>query len=312
MKLNHSKSILAYLVVVPLLAFMAGCDSGPASLAAADRPIPAQLPPAEREAFRRLPLEGAHNFRDLGGYKTQDGRVTKWGLVYRSDELSGLTRADQQYLGRLDLKTVVDFRSDMERVKDPDQIGTATSAREITMPITVTGADVSGISDRIKSGELTEAESFQFMVDANREFVETYTPLYRQWIHTLLDPNTLPTVFHCTAGKDRTGFGAAILLRALGVDQATVMSDYLASNGYNEQAVERMFLLIRLSSFFQTDTSSLKPLFSVNPEYLETAFSTINRKYGSFENYLRSALQLTIDQQQQLIDLLTTTESRRS
>ena len=88
-------------------------------LSADERPIPAQLPPEERLALRKLPFEQAHNFRDLGGYLSGDGRYTRWGKIYRTDKLSSLSEQDQRYLQRLGVKRIVDFRSDEERNTAP-------------------------------------------------------------------------------------------------------------------------------------------------------------------------------------------------
>ena len=105
------RGIAAFALLLPLLACGGGAPPD-------QRSIPAELPASAREAARRLPLDGAHNFRDLGGYATSDGRTLRWGVLYRSDALADLSDDDLAYLGRLGLRRVVDFRSPLERERD--------------------------------------------------------------------------------------------------------------------------------------------------------------------------------------------------
>jgi protein-tyrosine phosphatase len=112
-------------------------------------------------------------------------------------------------------------------------------------------------------------------------------------------------MFHCTAGKDRTGFGAAIIMLALGVPKETIMEDYLATNIYTHDRIERTLLIVKVASFFQTDTEALRPILGVEAVFLEEAFNAIEDHYGSTDNYLKLGLGLDEDKLQQLRDLLT-------
>jgi protein-tyrosine phosphatase len=295
----------ASLVTLILLFSLLGCSRGPESLSANERPIPSQLPSNERESLRKLPFKGAHNFRDLGGYKTTDGRQIKWGLLYRSDKLSELTSTDEQYMERLSLKRIVDFRSVAEREAQPDRIAPDSSIRIEQLPVNVSGVNPDLIKNKIESGDVSQQEMSKLLIDANREFVEKYTPLYREWIQSLLDKDAVPMVFHCTAGKDRTGFAAALVLLALGVPKDTVMSDYLATNTFTGEHVEKTLLVIKLASFFQTDVEAIRPLFGVEAEFLQEAFNAIDEHYGSTENYLQNGLGLDKEKLSQLKNLLT-------
>ncbi|WP_317933508.1 tyrosine-protein phosphatase [Halioxenophilus sp. WMMB6] len=290
------KRLLPALLAIALI----GCDSGPEELAPDQRRIPSELPAETRADFRKLPLQGAENFRDVGGYATADGGRVKWGVIYRSDALSELTSDDQRYLQRLQLKSVVDFRSPEEVADAPDQLGDKLAPLWRPMPITVREANTKLISESLRSGNATREQMQQFLITANENFVTDFTPLYSDWLHSLLNDNNLPTVFHCTAGKDRTGFAAAILLRTLGVDAETVMQDYLATNLYNQEYVEKKLTMIKFASFFQIDTEVLRPIFKVEAPYLQAAFATIDEQYDSFDNYLREGLKITPEEQQQL------------
>ena len=125
--------ILKYLIAIVVLVGVIFFISGEKEIASLERPIPANLSENLREDTRKLPFTGAHNFRDLGGYKTSDGKTVKWGKVYRSDNLHSLTDEDVKYMERLNIKSVVDFRSDEEREDEPDRL--TPNMTQILLPI---------------------------------------------------------------------------------------------------------------------------------------------------------------------------------
>lgn len=288
-----------------VLVFLAGCEQQLSDLPPDQRPIPAEQEMEQRASLRRLPVEGANNFRDLGGYPVAGGRITQWGLVYRSDALSDLTTDDQRYLQRLGLNRIVDLRSEQEQMDEPDRLSPELSAKYVAMPVPVSEADTQILMDKISEGNLTAVDSHNFLIKANRLLVDDYTELYSRWLHSLLDANNLPLVFHCTEGKDRTGFGAALLLLTLGADKELVMQDYLASNQYLEASVDRRLTMMRVLSLFQMDTSAIRPVFTVSAEFIQSAFNRIDERYGSFDRYLREGLDIDETEQAQLIAMLT-------
>lgn len=297
--------VLLQLLFCSVLVAVSSCSQGPADLPAGERPIPALLEPSERVDFRKLPLQGANNFRDLGGYPAAGDRVTRWGLVYRSDKLSDLTDQDIGYLQRLGLHRIVDLRSQAEKDSDPDQLGASLQQVYVPMPIEVSEAQIRELEEKIKSGDLSAEQSRQFLRDANRAFVDDYTPLYSEWLHSLLKTGNLPIVFHCTEGKDRTGFAAAILLLAVGVDEQLVFDDYLASNQYLADSTDSKLRWVKIMSLFQVDTEAIRPVFNVERSYLQSAFQRISERYGSFQAYLREGLGIDAEEQQQLTLLIT-------
>ena len=259
-----------------------------------DRPIPADLPSQEREALRRLPVEGAENFRDIGGYKTPDGHSVKWGKLYRSGQLHDLSRGDREYLLLLGIRSVADFRGPSEVEKEPDNL--PEGIKYLSYPVDVAGSDLrEKVISLIKGDAVMDVNGY--MIDVNRRFAEDYPETFGKWIKDLANnPDLQPQVFHCTAGKDRTGFAAAILLRILGVPEETVMADYLKSNGYNADYIEKTIKKIRILSFFKNDGEVIRPLLSVDHQYLQTAFDAIDGKWGSFDNYVRRGLNLSDDE----------------
>ena len=253
-----------------------------------DRPIHKTDNTFQNEDYRLLPMDGAHNTRELGGYKTTDGKSVKWGMLYRSDKLSDISDTDQAYLQDLGIKKIIDFRSKEEKEEDPDIIPKGIDY--IEMPISVDGAMRSKIEAVLK-GE-TNKDVKSFLIDANKEFVSNYTDVYEDFLRNLIDDDG-PALFHCTAGKDRAGFAAAITLIALGVSKEDVINDYMKTNQFTKDRIEEIIGQIKLMTLYQTDAEILRPLLGVEREYIETAFQTAEEKYGSLENFIREGLNIS-------------------
>jgi len=277
----------AALVLLAAVAAL-GCERGVAPQA---RDIPSALPESARDAARRLPLDGAHNARDLGGYATADGRRVRWGVAYRSDALGSLSDEDVTYVARLGLHEVVDFRSDAEREREPDRLPQA-APRVVLRPIVGEALDPAVLRERLLSGQARAAEMSEMLVAGNRAFVTDFATVYGGFLRDLADSENLPVLFHCTAGKDRTGFAAAALLLALGVPRDMVMEDYLLTNGFSQAATDHLLTVLRVASFFRTNPDDARPLFEARREYLQAAFDAIDSRYGSDEAYLRDGLGL--------------------
>jgi len=253
-----------------------------------DRPLHKNNNSFQNEEHRLLPMDGSHNTRELGGYKTTEGKSVKWGMLFRSDKLSDISETDQKYLQALGIEKIVDFRSEEEKTEDPDVIPAGISYVE--MPISVDGAMRSKIEAVLKGETDKEVESF--LIDANREFVTNYTGVYENFLRGLIDEDA-PTLFHCTAGKDRAGFAAAITLIALGVSKADVINDYMKTNAFTQERIEEILGQIKLMSLYQADVEILRPLLGVEQIYIETAFKAAEEKYGSLENFIRVGLNIS-------------------
>ncbi|GAB3381088.1 tyrosine-protein phosphatase [Spongiibacter taiwanensis] len=256
------------------------------------RPIPAQMPPQQRLELRKLPFNKAHNFRDLGGYLTEDGRSLKWGKLYRSDKLSRLTDDDQRFLERLGIRKVVDFRSDEERQESPHSLLDQTQIIVRPMPVSVDAAQVEQISRHLMQQDATPEEMARYLIEANREMVERFTGVFRDWLGMLMEDEHYPMVFHCTAGKDRTGFAAAMIMTALGVSRSTVMEDYLATNHFTQNRIEQAVRYLGEHSMNQVNADVVRTLFGVQARFLEEAFIAIEEHYETVDNYLEIGLGL--------------------
>ncbi|MEV7617472.1 tyrosine-protein phosphatase [Streptomyces sp. NPDC089799] len=231
-----------------------------------------------RLADRLVKLSGTANFRDAGGYRTANGQWVKMGEVYRSDALNKLTADDLAKLQRLRIKTVFDLRMADERTKDPDRV--PAGARHVV-------ADVFAGSGSFQTMPRTPDEAVRAMVDAEKAMVsgEGGKKAYTQVFEGVRADDARSVLFHCTAGKDRTGWSNAALLTALGVPQETVMADYLASNDYRKAANDAI-----LGHLPPQQAAVYKPMLDVRPEYLNSGFDEVNAKFGSFDGYLKDGL----------------------
>lgn len=255
--------------------------------------VPVELPAAERPDHRLLNFEGIANFRDLGGYPAADGRRVKWGVLYRSGTLAHASDADIQRLARLDLTALIDFRSAPEKVEEPNRLPQPTPFDVVEIPTLDTGnqALVGQIMARIDSGDFDDFDADGTMRAANRQFATGFTPQFRRFIRTVLQADGAPIVWHCTAGKDRTGYAAAILLRMLGVADAVIMRDYLASNGPARESRETQLLMLRLFKGQET-ADNVAVLMGVRAAWLQAGLDEIERHWGSFDAYVRDGLGL--------------------
>jgi protein-tyrosine phosphatase len=225
-------------------------------------------------ADRSLGLPDATNFRDVGGYRTSDGHWVRMGIAYRSNKLSALSVAEQQVLVDQHVTLDVDLRNGKERSDDPDRIPAATTYRVADVEdlshgidfhdgavLTLLTALALGLLEG--TGNMGQRIAYPFLVDfggADRA--------YRTLLTGIAD-NPQATVFHCSSGKDRTGWGAAVLLTLLGVPRATVEADYLASNDYLGRAD------------------------AVELSWLRAAFDEVDALYGTFDDYLHDGLGLS-------------------
>jgi protein-tyrosine phosphatase len=241
---------------------------------------------------RHVALEGAQNFRDIGGYATEDGRHVRWGLFYRADSLGDLTDADLDRVHALGIKLVCDFRSAEEKAEAPDRLPAADPPELVDLPILDASFSPSAFREKITSGQLGDMDLRQMLIEGNRLFATRYAPVYAAMLERLTDRASLPAVVHCTAGKDRTGFAAAVVLRTLGVPEPTVYEDFLLTNHYTAHEIERTLWIIRFASLFRTDPEQVRPVLGVERAYLEAAFEAIRQQHGSFETYRREALGL--------------------
>lgn len=235
-------------------------------------------------ADRVLPLEGALNFRDMGGYVTEDGRRVKWGSLFRSADLSRLSQSDLPYLRELGIQWICDLRTAAEVALSPSpQIGSERNENLSFMP-TANPDLMAAMTDITVS----------MLVDMNRHMVSN-TAITASILQKLIEGGGAPALFHCAAGKDRTGFVSAVILQAVGVPRSTVLNDYALTNMFADRFKEQMQ---GASQAHAPMISRLSPevaqaLMEARPAYLQASFDEIDARYGGFEPYWEQGLGLT-------------------
>lgn len=252
---------------------------------------------------RSLGLRGAVNARDLGGYRTADGRSVRAGVALRSDGLNHVTAEDLGPLGALGLRGVVDLRSSEEvREAGPDRLPDSVTLHHL--PLLAVDFDIHGTlrsaladrSARKQRALLGGGRAAVMMTGLYRWFVtdaqarERFAALLR----LLAAPDGVPLLFHCSAGKDRTGWAAAVVLTALGVDRETVLADYLLTNERSAPVVTRV-----LDDFgsrgLMREPDLLLPVFRADRAYLDAAFAEVEASWSGFDAFWREGLGLDDD-----------------
>jgi len=243
---------------------------------------------------RAVALEGASNVRDLGGWPTAGGGTVAFGRVFRAAALTRLTDADRVSLADIGLRTVCDFRGERERERAPSRLHGLGWLRIYSFPIEPTiGASLSDIP---ATREATGQDVLDLMHRAYLSYAFDWAHCYRATFDLILEgAERLPLLFHCSAGKDRTGFGAALLLSAVGVGWEFVMADYLASNRLWRSDPE---LAARLRPVVADK------LLRAHGELLEGAFDAVRREFGSVDRYLQAMLDMDVPRRERLRALL--------
>ena len=254
-----------------------------------------------------LGIASIPNLRDLGGYQNADGKTVADGLVYRSNQLSGISPDDMEKLAALGLKNAYDLRTAVEREKRPEELppgvnyvvldvladspqaGPAQLEKLMEDPKTA-NAELGG--GKVEEGFKASYREFVSLPSAQREF--------RNLFLAFADKEQVPALFHCTTGKDRTGWAAASFLTLLGVPKDAVYEDYLRSNDYILPAYQKA-----IDAFVEGggDAEIPKAILGVKKEYLDAAFDEMETKYGSIDKYFSEALGIDAGQQQALRDL---------
>jgi protein-tyrosine phosphatase len=224
---------------------------------------------------RHVPLEGASNFRDLGGYPTHDGRMVRWRQIFRSNHLGHLTASDIVVVRRLGVRCAFDFRGQHERV------AAVCAVPDITVhSLPIEPTVVAALRARLSTGHLGATDALAIMQESYRNYVRHNTHSFRTLFAHLLQDRA-PLVIHCTAGKDRTGFACALLLHALGVPEDVISEDYLLTNRF-----------YRRDPAAGTDLPEdvREAIGSVHASYLTAGFDAVRADFGDLETYFEDGL----------------------
>ncbi|MCH9674103.1 MAG: tyrosine-protein phosphatase [Gammaproteobacteria bacterium] len=238
--------------------------------------------------LKHIPMDGPTNFRDLGGYRTNDGRRLKYGRVFRADALSKMTARDNAKLVELGVRAIFDLRYTAEREREATAIDAGSN-----VAIHAVGLAVRPDPSFLDSFEVdvTDRESARtHLLTSYAQYPHLYTDAVARVVSFILEYEG-QAVFHCTAGKDRTGFVAAMLLSALDVPRETIYEDYLHTNNFWDSSD-------RVPDHVPWEV--IEPLYTAHREYLATTFDEIDMHFGSVENYLEKEIKLSASDRRRL------------
>ena len=258
-------------------------------------------------------LTGVGNARELGGYKAEDGRTIRHGLLLRTAKLSGATEEDiQRLISEYHLAVVVDFRGndEIENNPDPDISG----ARNLNLQIIDKEDDplpeeMAAEIDALmaQNGEISKLDMIRMAIKYGTFSDQMYVDFlssdkgkagYCQLFDELLDlPDGQAILFHCTEGKDRTGCAAMLILYALGVDEDTIMEDFLLTNVYNAALIEEDRRMLEAEGISEEEMETYLPMMDqVNPAFMSAAIAWMTESFGSPLGYIIQELGVTKDE----------------
>lgn len=233
---------------------------------------------------RLIPLEGGVNFRDMGGYAAQDGRTVKWRHLYRSGTMTRLTPADHDHLTKRGIRTVIDFRSGSEQAEDPNHWALASGDIYWSRD----HEEVFGnMHEMAAKGLATVEDALQVMEGGFRHLPIQQAEAYGEMLRRLV-AGAVPAVIHCTAGKDRTGGGAALILAALGVPRESIIADFFMT----ERAVDLQKALVHRKpnpkyAHYARLPGDVRAAFGgAKPRFIAAFLDSIDAQCGSMNNYL--------------------------
>jgi protein-tyrosine phosphatase len=243
-----------------------------------------------------LRLSHAPNTRDLGGHLTGDGRRVRRNLLFRADSLHQLSETDLETVARLKLACVIDLRSPTEIARSGADKLPVPGPRLVELPIVDLDLFAVLVDALSRGGDLEflreeapDGGAPAMMAELYRRFVngEALRSAFAQAVRLVAAPENLPLLFHCTVGKDRTGWLAAVILSALDVSRDVIMADYLRTNEFSRDFVD---LVLSLLDGRVSDPRVVMPMLEARPAYLEAAFAEADRRYGGMAGYLREGL----------------------
>lgn len=252
-------------------------------------------------------MKSIHNFRDFGGYPTQNGLAIKKGLLYRSGNLARASAEELQILISLGIKTICDLRTQREHSREPDRLPPHCGIRSVHIPIKARQHNESGYVSQLLSllfGRARGLDYDEVLQEIYREYVINFRREFSEMLRLLTDSNNLPILIHCTAGKDRTGFACSLIQRILGMPTEAVMQDYLLSNSHLDRFIREMQRRLSILFIFGISRQKMLPLFEARRAYLTAALDQIKSDYRSLDVYLRKGLNFSDADRRELTETL--------
>ncbi|SDF89904.1 protein-tyrosine phosphatase [Dyadobacter soli] len=256
-------------------------------------------------AARYIGLDNTINFRDLGGLKTKDGRTVRKGFIYRSDNLSKLETDDFGAFNALRIATVFDLRTDHEIEGKEDRL--PANVRYMHTPVVQDNAgEIKGLKKRVLNGEITEQEArdmtAKFYADAVTVNIGNVKSILKQ-----ITASDQPVLYHCSAGKDRTGIVSALILSILNVDRQVIVDDFMVSNYYRRDRAEKTLGKAKLGRIIKPklNMDAIEILSTVDESFINATFNAIDSTYGGMEPFIENELGIDKIARRALIEKLT-------
>ena len=252
-----------------------------------------------------IAIKKINNFRTVGDIKNIDGRILKEGKLYRSGHLHKLKKKSFREIQQLGIKEIIDLRNSKEIAEKPDHL-----------PDNVVYKNYSAFEDKgdqldqarklVLKGKVNGSDAHKRMIDFYKDYVTENPEVIKKIITEVLESDQ-PVLYHCTAGKDRTGITTALILAILKFDKKTIYNEYLLSNNYRKKLVEKRLNLANNLHFLypKMDIHVLEKLSWVETGYLDSAFNEIDKKYGSIDVYIHQVLGISENKRQEYIQKFT-------
>ena len=254
---------------------------------------------------RYISFKHTTNFRDIGGLPTSEGKKVKYGLVFRSDNLSQLKRGEFDKFNTLKIKTVIDLRTQGEIELKQDNL--PKNVIYFACPIVSDQGDLMAqMKGKVLRGEVSEGESKALMKEFYKKCVTDTIPLLKEIIQKIAISEE-PILYHCSAGKDRTGIVTALLLSVLKVDRQTIINEYLLSNYYRSSKIKSTMQKAKILKVIRTNlnTTVILNFMAVDSDYINAVFETIDQNYGGMDAFIANELGINASMREKIINRLT-------
>lgn len=259
----------------------------------------------KNETEKFLKIKKVHNFRTVGNIKNTEGRALKEGMFYRSAHLHKLKKKSLDAFGKLGIAEIIDLRNSKEIFEKPDHLPNGITYKKYSA-FEDEGDQLSQARKLVLKGKVNASDADKRMIDFYREYV-TENPETIKTIITEIMESEKPILYHCTAGKDRTGIVTALILTVLKFDKETIYNEYLLSNNFRKPLVEKRLRLANNLHFLypKMDLQVLEKLSWVEKRYLDAAFEEIDKKYGSTDTYIQQVLGISEAKREEYIQKFT-------
>ncbi|OJX28132.1 MAG: protein tyrosine phosphatase [Chryseobacterium sp. 36-9] len=243
-------------------------------------------------------IKKVYNLRYLGGIKNSEGKILKDSLIYRSGNLHNLRKSSFDELNRMKINRVIDLRTKQEIAKEPDQLP-KNMIYKVYSAFEDKNDEMRNAKQLALKGKISENDADKRMIKFYTDYVSENPKIIKKIITEILNSDQ-PILYHCTAGKDRTGIITALILKVLKFDDAIIFEEYLQSNNLRSKIIQKRLNLADNFHFIfpKLDMGVIEKTSWVEQNYLQSAFDEIDKQYGSIDNYIHQVLGISDEQRE--------------